>query len=130
MGKMPGAGGEGRGRAAGIVESGLKTDQLWIRESVEKGLKEDNRLAKTGIQVVVDRIQQLPIPIWMQGFPGGQLFRRRLKAGMEFFDEIRQGRDFMSELRFPSEEDSAEQVIEESNALAAGVLKILRVERS
>ena len=50
MGKMPGAGGKrGRRRMACVVESGLKTNQLGVREGVEKRLQEDDGLTKAGI---------------------------------------------------------------------------------
>src|SRR5271169_415879 len=131
MGKMAGATGRGAARGGRLILKGrLKAGQLRFREGMKKGLKEDDRLAQAGIQVVMDRVEHFPIAIRMKGIPGGQLFRGGLKAGIKFIDQIGEGGNLVNELRFARQKDSAEEIIEESHALTAGILKILCLERS
>lgn len=52
------------------MQGGLESGQLDFRESVKKRLKEDDRFAEAGIQIVVDGVQRLPIPIRERGVAG------------------------------------------------------------
>jgi len=130
MGKMPGTSGDRCGGGSGLrFESGLEAAQLRLRKSMKKGLKEDDRLAQAGIEIVVDGVQKLPIAIRLKGLTGGELFHRGLEAVIQLLDKIGEGRDLVKELRFTREEDFAEEVIEPSDALALGILKVFRGER-
>jgi hypothetical protein len=130
MAKMAGArGGEG-GRGSGLcVQSGLEAGQLGLWKSMEKGLKEDNRLAQAGVQIIMDSVEGLPLALWVQGLAVGESCHGGVETAIQFIDEIGEGRDLVKELGFAGEQDLAEEVIEASDALALGILKILRGER-
>jgi len=102
----------------------LKTLQLSFGKGVEKGLEQHHGLTQAGIQVVVDRIQQFPITVRMQGIPASQILRRRSEVRLKVFHEIGEGGDFIRELRFASEQNPAEKVVKERDTLAARVLEI------
>jgi hypothetical protein len=75
MGKMSGARNQAGGRSVRFVDGRLEIWELRVRERMEKRLEKDDRLTKAGIQVVMDGVQQFPIAIWTNGFPGSQFFR-------------------------------------------------------
>ena len=130
MGKMTGADGDRCGGDSRLnLQRGLEAGELRLGKSMEKRLEEDDGLAQAGIEIVVDRVKQFPIVLRLNGLAAGKFFHGGLEGGMELIDKIGEGRDFVKELGFAREENPAEEIIEASDALTPGVLKILRVER-
>ena len=129
MGKMAGTVDERNGRRIwGGVEHILKAMKLLVGQRVEKGLKQHHGFTEAGVQVVVDGVQQIPILIRTQGFAGCQFFRGRCEAGVQFFDEIGESGNLVCELGLTSQQDTAEEIVENSDTLAAGMLEVLGVE--
>jgi hypothetical protein len=58
---------------------------------MEERFEENDRFTKAGIEIVMDRVKQLPIMIRTQGGSRSQVIRGGRKARIEFTDEIRQG---------------------------------------
>lgn len=130
MGKMPGTVEERNGRRVwGGVEHILKAMELLVGQSVEKGLEEHHGFAEAGVQVVVDGVEQIPVLIRTEGSVGCQFFRGGCEAGVQFFDEIGESGNLVRELGFTSQEDAAEEIVEKSDTLAAGMLEVPGVER-
>jgi hypothetical protein len=130
MGKMPGTDGQWGGGSGRHVESGLKDRQLRFWEGVEKGLEKDHRLAKAGVQIIVNRVKEFPVAVEAKGIAVGQLFRGGFKSGFKIFDKIGQGRNLMGKLGFTGEKDSAEEIVKQGHSLASGILKVLSIEGS
>ncbi len=121
---------KGDGKGQRFIEKRLETDELGIWEGVEKGLEDNDGFAEAGIQVVMNGIEKFPLKVGADGIAGSQFIGGRLKTGVEFVDEIGERGDFVIKLRPASEKDPAEKIVEQRDALAAGMLKIIGVERS
>ena len=130
MGKMTGANGDRRGGGSRLIrQSGLEVDQLGLGKSMEKGLKEDDSLAEAGVEIVVDGVKCFPLTVRMERLAPGELLDRGLETSSQFIDKIGEDRNLVKELGFAREKDFAEKVIEASDALAPGILKIFGGER-
>jgi hypothetical protein len=130
MGKMPGTVDErNRRRVWGGAEHILKALELLVGQSVKKRLEEHHGFTEAGVQVVVDGVEQVPALIRAEGFVGCQFVRGRCETGIQFFDEIGESGNLVSELGLTSQEDAAEEIVEKSDTLAAGMPEVLGVER-
>jgi|SRR6516162_4038646 len=127
MGKMTDAGGRGSGK--GAVQAGLEIRKLGFRKGMEEALKEDLGFAEAGVEVVVNRIEQIPVAIKMKGRLVLKLIDGISEAGIKVANQVGKRRNFVQKLRLAGQEDFAKEVAESSRALAAGVLKIVGVER-
>jgi hypothetical protein len=130
MGKMPGTVEERNGRRVwGGVQHILKAMDLLVGQSVEKGLEKHHGFTEAGVQVVVDGVEQIPVLIRTGGSVGCQFLRGGCEAGVQFFDEIGESGHLVRELGLTSQEDAAEEIVEKSDTLAAGMLEVPGVER-
>lgn len=130
MDKIFGSSGKRGGKNQRFIEKRLETDELGIWEGVEKRLEDNDGLAEAGVQVVMNGIEKFPLKVGADGIAGSQFIGGRLEAGVEFVDEIGERGDFVIKLRPAGEKNPAEKIVEQRDALAAGMLKIIGVERS
>jgi hypothetical protein len=130
MGKMAGANVNRSGRSGRLsLQSGLEPRQLHVGKSMEKRLEEHNGLAQAGIEIVMNRVQHLPIKFRLQGLAAGEFFHGVVETAIQSFDKVGEHRDFVKELGFAGKQDFAEKIIEARDALTSRILKILRRER-
>jgi len=104
--------------------------ELAFQQRVEEGLEEDDGLPQTGIQIVVRGIEDIPIAVGVKGVACKDFLRGGQKVGGELLDEFRQCGDFVEELGPPGKKHLAENTVETRDTLAAGILKILGIQRS
>jgi len=118
------------GAGSAFLIRGEELLQLAFRQGVKEGLEENDALPQTGIQIVVRGIEDIPIAAGVQGVAGEDFLRSGLKVSSKLLDELREGGDFVDELRPSGKEHFTENIIETRDTLASGILKILGVQRS
>jgi len=113
-----------------LLKGGKELLDLAIRQGVKEGLKENDGLPQTSIQIIVRGIENIPIAIAVPGVACEDFLRRGQKVGGELSDEFGERGDFMQELGSPSEKQLAENTVETRDTLAVAILKILGIQRS
>ena len=132
MGKMPCPSWQApRLPGRGLCPPGrLERRQLPIRDSMKEGFEQHCRFTQAGVEVVVHRVQRLPIAFRPDGLVFTQSVGSGLEAEAQLFHQIRHRADFVNKLRLACEQDAAEQVIETRCPLASGTLEVFWVQWS
>ena len=131
MGKMAGANRNCRGRRDRLgFQSAPEAGELCVGQSMEKRLEKHYGLAEAGVEVIVDGVEQFPFAFRVKGFATCEFFGGGRKTGIEFIDQIGERGNFVQKLGFAGKEHFAQEVVETSHTLAAGILEVCGVERS
>ena len=71
---------------------------MGVRKGVQERFKEDDGLAKAGIEIIVDGVEEFPIAWRVKRVPAGESLYGGGKGGIQFLDQIGEDRVFVKEL--------------------------------